>query len=235
MSSEPLLWHGAGRAVPIELRSDRRSQLSLRADAARGVLRVSLHPRTTTAKLMAFLDAHDAWIEARVAHWPESRPFVAGGVVPVEGVDLRIAAAPGLPRRVQVTDTEMVVGGPVDGLSGRIDRYLRKLALTRLDDETRNLAARVGKTVTRVAVRDTASRWGSCSGRGSINYSWRLILTPPEVRQSVVAHEVAHLVHMNHGREFWALATELYDGNMPAARRWLKTHGPGLHWIGRSA
>lgn len=184
---------------------------------------------------MAFLDAHDAWIEARVARWPESRPFVAGGVVPVEGVDLRIATAPSLPRRVQVTDSEMVVGGPVDGLSGRIDRYLRKLALTRLDDETRNLAARVGKTVTRVSVRDTASRWGSCSGRGSINYSWRLILTPPEVRQSVVAHEVAHLVHMNHSREFWALATKLYDGNMPAARRWLKTHGPSLHWIGRSS
>ena len=235
MSSEPLLWLGAGREVPIELRPDRRSHLSLRADAARGVLRISLHPRTSSAKLMAFLDAHDGWIEARVGRWPTSRPFVVGGMIPLEGRDLRIISAPGQPRRVSTTDHEIVAGGPVEGLSGRVERFLRALALTRLDVETRTLADRIGKPVIRVTVRDTASRWGSCTGKGSINYSWRLILAPPEIRQSVVAHEVAHLVHMNHSQEFWALATDLYDGNMLAARRWLKAHGPGLHWIGRSS
>lgn len=235
MSSEPLLWRGAGRAVPVELRADRRSNLSLRADAARGVLRVSLHPRTSSAKLAAFLEAHDDWIEARVARWPESRPFGADAVVPVEGVGHRIAWDAGRPRRVLIEHEALVAGGPLENLSGRIERFLRRLALTRLEVETRDLAVRVGKPVTRVAVRDTASRWGSCTGKGSISYSWRLILAPPEVRRSVVAHEVAHLVHLHHGPDFWALATNLYDGDMAAARRWLKTHGPGLHWVGRNA
>lgn len=235
MSSEPLVWRGGGRAVPIELRADRRSNLSLRADAARGVLRVSLHPRTSSAKLAAFLDTHEAWIAARVARWPEARPFAADASVPIEGVEHQITWSAGQPRRVSIETSTLVVGGPQDGLSGRIERFLRRTALAQLDVETRDLAMRVGKTVTRVSVRDTASRWGSCTRKGSISYSWRLILAPPEIRQSVVAHEVAHLVHLNHGPDFWTLANDLYDGDMAAARRWLKAHGPGLHWVGRNA
>lgn len=235
MSSEPLVWRGGGRSVPIELRADRRSNLSLRADAARGVLRVSVHPRTSSAKLAAFLDTHEAWIEARVSRWPEARPFAVDASVLIEGVEHRITWRADQPRRASIENSTLVVGGPLDGLSGRIERFLRQTAFARLDVETRDLAMRVGKAVTRVSVRDTASRWGSCTGKGSISYSWRLILAPPEIRQSVVAHEVAHLVHLNHGPDFWTLANDLYDGDMAAARRWLKAHGPGLHWVGRNA
>ncbi len=86
-----------------------------------------------------------------------------------------------------------------------------------------------------VGVGDPATRWGSCATTGAIRYSWRLILAPPAVRQSVVAHEVAHLVHPNHGPAFWALAAELTAGDLTAARAWLKAHGAALHWIGRAA
>ncbi len=235
MSSEPLLWRGAGRAVPVELRADRRSRLSLRADAARGVLRVSLHPRTSSAKLLAFLDAHTDWIETRVARWPLARPFAPDALVPVEGVERRVDWAAGRPRKVSIEGELLIAGGPLDGLNGRIERFLRARALAVMEPETRVLASRVNVPVDRIAIRDTASRWGSCTGQGAISYSWRLILAPPEVRQSVVAHEVAHLVHLNHGPDFWALAEKLYDGDMGAARRWLKAQGPGLHWIGRTA
>ena len=232
--SEPLVWHGAGRSVPVELRADRRSRLSLRADASRGVLRVSLHPRTPSSQLWAFLDVNAGWIEARVARWPVARPFAPGASVPVEGIEHIVDWEPGRPRKVEVADGVLRVGGPADGLGNRIERFLRTRALALVEPETRELAARLGKPVARVAVRDTASRWGSCSTSGGINYSWRLIFAPPEVRRSVVAHEVAHLAHMNHGREFWALAKDLYGGDMLAARRWLKANGASLHWIGRN-
>ena len=79
----------------------------------------------------------------------------------------------------------------------------------------------------------SSARWGSCSGDGAIAYSWRLILMPPEVRRAIVAHEVAHLVHLNHSPSFHALAAELDPGH-DAARRWLKRHGPAAHWVGRA-
>jgi predicted metal-dependent hydrolase len=127
----------------------------------------------------------------------------------------------------------LVVGGPADGLASRIERFLRSRAKAVLGEETRRLAERLERPVAAVSVRDTASRWGSCTASGRIAYSWRLILAPAEVRRYVVAHEVAHLAHMDHGAAFWRLTAELYGGDVAPVRRWLKRHGASLHWIGR--
>lgn len=224
----------AGRPVPVELkRSAASRRLTLRADAARGVVRVSSPPRVAASRVRDFIDSHQGWIAARVAAWPEARPFAPNATVPVEGRDRLVDWSPARSRAISLTDDRLVAGGPLDGLPRRIERFLKRHALAVIEPETRALALSVGRAVARVSVRETTSRWGSCSGSGAIAYSWRLILMPPEVRASIVAHEVAHLVHLNHGRDFHALADRLHAGH-PSAARWLKRHGAALHWVGRA-
>src|SRR5262249_31585938 len=123
-------------------------------------------------------------------------------------------------------------GGPVEGFSGRVERWLRSRARDLLSADTADCARRAGVTVRRVSIGDAGSRWGSCSSAGSIRYNWRLILAPPEVRRWVVAHEVAHRIHMNHGPAFKALEAELFEGDADAARLLLRRVGPGLKRIG---
>ncbi len=223
-----------GRCIPIEIKtSPRARRVTLRADATRGVIRLSLPPRASVAKALAMIDTHRSWLAARVAGWPRASIFVAGGSFELEGERVTIDWSPTRPRSVVHDGAALRLGGPADGLPGRIERYLRARARTVLTAETRAHADRIGKRVAAVTVRDTASRWGSCSTTARIAYSWRLILAPPEVRRYVVAHEVAHLAHMDHGPGFWRVAAELYDGDIDAARRWLRRHGAALHWVGR--
>jgi predicted metal-dependent hydrolase len=91
-------------------------------------------------------------------------------------------------------------------------------------------AAKIGRRVTRVTLRDTRSRWGSCTAEGALMYSWRLIMAPPEVLRYVAAHEVAHLVEMNHSNRFWAVVEGLYPG-WQTQRAWLRSHGGALHGL----
>lgn len=222
-----------GRIVPVEVRrSAAARRLTLRADSARGAVRITLPPRMAVTRVHDFIDSHLGWIAARVAVWPSARPFAPGASVPVEGVERIVDWCPSRPRTARLDGDRLVVGGPLEGLPGRIERFLQRHALALLESETRALAAQIGRKVARVSVRDTASRWGSCSGDGAIAYSWRLVLMPPEIRRSIVAHEVAHLVHLNHSPSFHALAAELHPGHA-SARRWLKRHGAGVHWVGR--
>ena len=226
----------AGRTVPVVLvRNARARRLTLRADAVAGEVRMTLPPRTKVSDATAFLAAHHGWIATRVAKWPVALPFVPGVLVPFEGGTLTVDWHPRHKRGVVRDGDVLRIGGDATTLPGRVTRWLRAHALAVLDAETRTLAASISKPVASVAVRDPAARWGSCSAaKGRIGYSWRLILAPSEVRRSVVAHEVAHLVHPNHGAAFWALAAQLNGGDPTPQRRWLARHGAGLHWIGRA-
>ena len=223
----------AGRTVPLAvLRSPRARRLTLRADAVGGVIRVAVPPRLALASAERFVADHRDWLEAQVAGWPLPLPFVPGAAIPFDGGSLVLDWHAG-PRGVRRDGDRLVLGGPREAVAGRTTRWLRAAALADLAPATALLAARVGRPVT-VAVGDPARRWGSCSTTGAIRYSWRLILAPPAVRQSVAAHEAAHLVHPNHGAAFWRLATELTDGDLPAARAWLRANGAALHWVGRA-
>lgn len=223
-----------GRRIPVEVKaSPRARRVTLRADSTRGVIRLSLPPRASVPKALAMLETHRTWLAARVATWPKASGFAPGATIMVEGGPVTIDWGPGRPRRVALEGGVMRVGGPEEGLSGRIERFLRSRASTVLTAETHEHADRLGRRVAAVTVRDTASRWGSCSATARIAYSWRLILAPPHVRRYVVAHEVAHLAHLDHSPAFWRVTASLYDGDVEAARRWLKRNGASLHWVGR--
>ena len=223
-----------GRRIPVVVKTRANARrVTLRADSTKGVIRLSLPPRASLRRALAMLDTHRDWIAARVASWPRSAGFAPGASLMVEGETLTIDWAPARPRTVSIDGASLRVGGPAESLSGRIERFLKARAKTVLTEETREHAAKLGKPVAAVTVRDTASRWGSCSATARIAYSWRLILAPPSVRRYVVAHEVAHLAHMDHSPAFWRTTEALYDGDIEAARRWLKRHGAALHWVGR--
>jgi len=163
------------------------------------------------------------------------QPIVPGMALTLAGEALRLDWSESHPRKPSRIGPALRVGGPRDSLETRTLHWLKAEALSLLEAESRDLAARLGVTLGRIGVGDPVSRWGSCSPSGDIRYSWRLILAPAAVRRATVAHEIAHRVHMNHGPRFHALVAELFGEDPASARRWLRAHGAGLHWFGRSS
>lgn len=223
-----------GRALPllVERRAAAKG-VRLRADPVQGVVRIGLPARGGTATAAKLLGDHQAWLAKQVARWPAPLPFEPGAAIPFNGGTLYLEWALENTRTPRRDGDLLFVGGPQALLAARTLRWLKAAALAELTPATHQYAAAVARPVTHVRVADPRARWGSCvTSAGRIAYSWRLILAPPLVRNNVVAHEVAHLVHPNHGPDFYALLERL-DPNARAARAWLRTHGAGLHWVGR--
>ena len=230
----------AGRELPlmIERRAAARG-VRLRVDAVQGVIRLGLPARGGTAAAVQLLHDHRDWLGAQVAKWPVPQPFAPGAVIPFDGGTLTIEWSPDHVRTPQRVGNHLIIGGPRDLLAARTTRWLQAAALATLAPATHDHAAMVARPVTQVRIGDPRARWGSCvtpkaGAGGRIAYSWRLILAPPHVRTNVVAHEVAHLVHANHGADFHTLLARL-NPDSRAATAWLKTNGAGLHWVGRAA
>jgi predicted metal-dependent hydrolase len=211
--------------APVAIRvSPRARRVSLRIDAAAHGVELVLPRGMPAAQGLRFLSAHRGWIAARLAALPPPLRFAAGAVVPVLGTPhiIRHVAVAGAPP-VVVEGGEICVRGDPAHLPRRVRDHLIGLARRELAARARATAARIGKNVARVSVRDTRSRWGSCSSRGSLSFSWRLVFAPEAVVDYVVAHEVAHLVEMNHGPRFWRLVATLAPDSA-TQRAWLKRH-----------
>lgn len=221
---------------PVEVRrSPRARRLTLKVDAAADAVRVVAPPRVADAEVHRFVARHLAWLHARLAALPQARPFVDGALIPIQGVAHRIVHTAHPRGSVRVVagaaGLELHVGGEADFLPRRVGDHLKRLARTRLAELSAAKAAAAGLTLKAVSVRDTTSRWGSCSSTGRISYSWRLILAPPAVLDYVVAHEVAHLKEMNHSPRFWALCASL-TADVAGPKAWLKANGALLHRYG---
>ena len=185
----------------------------------------------------AFLAASEPWLAARVAEADRpsalgfDRPgvvWLGGEPVPVVrrgagGVPEPVAARPGAALR----DGRLVVSGPDTAAAAAVDRWYRREARAQLEAAVATEARRLAVTPARVAVRDTTSRFGSCSATGTLSFSWRLVVAPPEVLDYVVVHELCHLREPNHGAGFWRLVAEARPG-FAAQRRWLNEHGREL-------
>jgi predicted metal-dependent hydrolase len=211
--------------APLAIRvSPRARRLLLRVDSAARKVDLVLPRGVPPEHGLKFLATHRGWIAARLEALPPSMPFVEGAIVPVFGVPHRIRreSNPAAPP-VAIVDAEIRVRGDPAHLGRRVRDHLIGLARQELSRRARLCAARIDKAVLRVGVRDTKSRWGSCSTKGSLSFSWRLILAPEAVVDYVVAHEVAHLVEMNHRPRFWRLVASLVPDPAPS-RAWLKRH-----------
>ncbi|TMJ15665.1 MAG: M48 family metallopeptidase [Alphaproteobacteria bacterium] len=207
--------------------------MRLKVDQRTGTVLLTLPRRASRKKALEWAAGQRGWIEAALASVKPRTDLAPGAELPLHGMPHRIDWSPERTRTVRVEEGRIVTGGPLDTLEPRLLRWLKREAAELLAAETAEFAEKAGVIVSRVAVGDPVSRWGSCSSSGAIRYSWRLILAPDWVRRATVAHEVAHRVHMNHGPDFHFLVERLLGTDPKPARLWLRRNGLSLHRIGR--
>jgi predicted metal-dependent hydrolase len=224
----------AALPAPIEIRRLRSARrLRLRFDEATGSLKLTCPWRTGRRAALAWaLDQRD-WIEAQLARAEPAEPFEPEVSIPLEGRDVRLVWDARAARTPALADGVLRCGGPRDGFARRIELFLKRRALNTMSEEVADYAAAAGVLARSVSVGDAGTRWGSCSSQGRIRLSWRLILAPPAVRRYVVAHEVAHLAHLDHGAKFKALEARLYGTGLAEAKALLRRAGPRLRRVGR--
>ena len=210
----------------------RRFTLRVRA-ATRDVV-LTMPQRGSVARAKSFAEQHAAWIGVRLRRLPISTPFGPGEIFPLRGEMHEIAHRPGARRSVWVEATTngsalplLCVSGAPPHVARRVRDFLIREARRDIEAAVARHAAKLGVSVRRVTLRDTVSRWGSCSSSGSLNFSWRLVMAPAFVLDYLAAHEVAHLVHMDHAPRFWAVAARL-SPDVDRAEAWLKAHGASL-------
>ena len=219
--------------APLEIRAIRNARrLRLRFDASSGTLKLTCPAGMSRRAALAWALEQREWVEAQVTASLPPEPFVPGAIIPIAGADTRIAWDQQAPRTPVLVDGELRCGGPENGLARRIESFLKAQALRIMSGEVSEFASAAGVEPGPVSVADAATRWGSCSSTGSIRLSWRLILAPPDVRRYVVAHEVAHLRHLNHGSDFKALEARLFGPGIREAKAALKRVGPRLRRLG---
>lgn len=210
-------------------RSARAKRLSLRVSRLDGRVTLSMPRGVSQAAAVAFAREKAGWLRGHLAQRLEPALAVAGAAFPFEGREVALRAAePGARRSVIYRDGALYVPRDEVRALPALRAYLRESARIRLTAASDRFAARLGRGYSQIALRDTRSRWGSCSSDGRLMYSWRLIMAPPAVLEYVAAHEVAHLAHMDHSRAFWRVVEDLFPDHA-AQRGWLRTEGNALH------
>jgi predicted metal-dependent hydrolase len=233
---EKLLIAAAGRKIPVVIkRNPRARRLILRVDEALGLPVLTLPKRTALSQGEAFLRTHIGWVEAQLRRLSPASPFAHGTVFPLRGTPCRIEARGGRGLVTLSRDGDgfrLSVPGDEEFVARRVTEWLKREARRDLEQAVARHAAALGRSPKSVRVGDPKSRWGSCSSTRVLTFSWRLVLAPPKILNYLVAHEVAHLREMNHGKRFWALVERL-DADYEAGREWLAKSGVSLAAVGR--
>ncbi len=226
-----------GRPVTLGVRRSRRARrMRLVVEAARGGAVLVLPAGAGERDGRRFVAEHAPWLLRRLAELPQPVPFRDGAVVPYRGVDhvVRHAGSARGPIERGVVwrhGGAIHVAGRDEHLARRIRDWFRHEARDVLGPLAETKAAVLGERPARVTVRDQRTRWGSCSAKGALSFNWRLVMAPDAAIDYVVAHEVAHLVELNHSPSFWRIVDRL-TAHREDGRSWLKAHGDGLHRYG---
>ncbi len=193
-----------------------------------GEVTVTAPSQRALDKALVFAQGQSDWIARQLAHVPQPVHLGTGSLVPFMGRDHVVRAGENGHGTVWAQDNVLYVTGGKEHHPRRIVDFLKREARKVLEARSLEYGAQLGVKHTRLTVRDTASRWGSCSAKRGLSYSWRLILAPAFVLDYVVAHEAAHMREMNHGPAFWKLVRDLV-GDTRKAQVWLRDHGAALH------
>lgn len=217
-----------GRRVEIVVKVSSRARSYRLSVPHHGAPVLTLPSTGRWTEAEAFLRRHEGWLAARLRRSAPRTPFADGEQVPLRGTVHRIHATGRLRGRVEVSEIDgelsLLVPGEAAHLARRLTEWLKTEAEVDLVARSAVHAQTLGVTVRSVAMRSQSTRWGSCSSTGRLNYNWRLVLAPPFVLDYVAAHEVAHLVHMNHSPRFWKTVEHALP-DMARGRAWLKAHG----------
>ncbi len=220
----------------VRLRRHRQARrYTLRIHSVTREVVLTMPPRGSLKHAREFAQKHGGWIAARLGRFPEPAPFADGTLVPLRGVDHRIVHRHDRRGTVWVDNAggerTLCVAGAAPHIARRVTDYLKREVKADLEAASRRAADVLGVNVKRVSIRDPSSRWGSCSTTGVLSYSWRLIFAPPFVLDYLAAHEVAHLVEMNHSPRFWRIVERICP-HVARAKAWLDAHGADLHRYG---
>ena len=220
----------AGRRVPIALnRHARARRLTMRLAPDGSAVRITLPRWCRSEEAIAFASARTGWLEAQLAKVPAPADPVARGTLRYRGADIAIDWRDKAARRPALDAATLTVGGPRDTLAGRLQRWLENEGKQLMAADLVEYCGRAGVPAPQLRLTRAARRWGSCSSSGTVRVNWRLVMAPDFVRRSVVAHEVAHLVHFDHSPAFHALLAALYQDPIANADGWLRDHGRALY------
>lgn len=224
-----------GRSVPLLVREHPTARrIVMRLAPGGTAIKLTVPRRTPARTVLAFWERHRGWAEERIAGAPQRQTLRDGAVIPFRGEALRIVHQPG--RRAAKFETAadgaacLLVGAEADHLGRRVSDVLKREARRDLQAAVDRHSEALGIRPRAMALKDTVSRWGSCSADRRLSFSWRIVMAPPFVLDYLAAHEVAHLREMNHGEGFWRLCRELCPG-MDEGRDWLKRRGGELHAV----
>lgn len=223
-----------GTCVPLDIQINSRARhISLRVNERSGGIDLVLPRFVAKAEGLAFVEEKSTWLAGQLRELPPRVPFEDGAIIPVLGTDHRIVHH-GTARGTVWIDPQgytLNVAGHAPHIARRITDWLKAQARREVSDRAHRAADQLSKPIKKIQIRDTRSRWGSCSEDGRLSFSWRLMLAPEHVLDYVVAHEVAHLVELNHSKRFWQLVDRICPGSGPA-KLWLRRHGATLHRFG---
>ncbi|MEQ1498863.1 MAG: SprT family zinc-dependent metalloprotease [Novosphingobium sp.] len=220
----------AGRLLPLVIRRNaqaRRMTMRLAPDGSE--VRVTLPTWGRSAEALAFARTRAGWLAGQLAAVPVPVELQNGTDLAYLGAPLAINHDPARPRKVALGEGELLIGGPAGSLQSRIKRWLEGEARRLMAEDLSYYCLRAGQPQQRLMLTSAKRRWGSCARDGTIRINWRLVMAPSFVRRSVVAHEVAHLVHFDHSPAFHDFLDEIFEGDLRGANRWLKREGKNLY------
>lgn len=220
----------SGRALPVVIRRlERARRMTMRLAPDGSEVRISIPRWTRSAEALTFAQSRRDWLAKQLAALPDASPMADGATITFRGDTLVVRHDLTAPRRPVVDDGELRLGGPPDSLAPRVLRWLQAEARDLLAADLAEYCERAAQPCPPLALSSAQRRWGSCSHEGTIRINWRLVMAPDAVRRSVVAHEVAHLVHFDHSPAFHHFLKTIFEGSVHDANRWLKAHGRTLY------
>lgn len=215
--------------IAVTIRKTARARrLSLRISRSDGRVTLTMPFGVPEREATAFIDSRESWLRMHLTNRPELNSVAFGSQIPFRGESLMLVAGP--VRRATLQGNSLILPDDPDRVAHRVQAFLKLQARDRLAEASDRYSRALGRPYRKIALRDTKSRWGSCTSQGDLMYNWRLIMAPPEVLDYVAAHEVAHLQEMNHSSAFWDVVENLFPDHA-RCRRWLKSKGETLHRV----
>jgi len=221
-----------GTHYPVDFRPHPQARhIKLRTDPARRTILITMPPLTRRADALAFAHSQKIWILQSFAKAGVSIRLRPGEHFPFRGIERQIIWSSDQTRMIRLGEEAIYLGGPQDSVGNRLTLWLKAQARTAIARDTAFYCERAGEQPVKSGLSNARRRWGSCSAERRIRINWRLIMAPDFVRRSVIAHEIAHLRHMNHSADFYRWLDQIFVDDRNQADAWLKAHGRSLYMI----
>ena len=220
------------QSIKVQIKYNSRAKHTiLRIDPRTDALIITVPKVLSPAEIRRLVQNNANWVFEKISLLPPKTPFIDGQTFNLMGKNIIICHDPDNLVGVKLINGTLIVSGKVEHISRRIKDWLKKYAHNILADKVRSMATNLDASFGRISIRDNRSSWGSCSSQGNIAFSWRLIMAPEPVVNYIVAHEVAHLVYLNHSKDFWNTVRSL-DANYQESKKWLRINGDFLQRVG---